>query len=245
MNTALYCTSTAPTDTYYTHTNLGKAGELRPSLRPRSAAGRRPSKVKDGPRSALWPGAAVRSGDGDRFRRGLLTHNGNARAIAAALAKKPRPRPGTARTTRDRGFAPGWGPVTRASWDQARAPRASAARSRGTPPGWGLGAVALATARPRTAPHPRLHSCAGSVEWTHPHPRPPHEAALGVRADLLALSKAVAGPDWRAGPESPPARREFPDTYFETHGGARPQSLEIGRPRSAPPRRYRPSPTDA
>ena len=47
MNTALYCTSTAPTDTYYTHTNLGKAGELRPSLRPRSAAGRRPSKVKD------------------------------------------------------------------------------------------------------------------------------------------------------------------------------------------------------
>ena len=41
MNTALYCTSTAPTDTYYTHTNLGKAGELRPSLRPRSAAGRR------------------------------------------------------------------------------------------------------------------------------------------------------------------------------------------------------------
>ena len=50
MNTALYCTSTAPTDTYYTHTNLGKAGELRPSLRPRSAAGRRPSKVKDGPR---------------------------------------------------------------------------------------------------------------------------------------------------------------------------------------------------
>ena len=90
MNTALYCTSTAPTDTYYTHTNLGKAGELRPSLRPRSAAGRRPSKMKDGPRSALWPGAAVRSGDGDRFRRGLLTHNGNARAIAAALAKKPR-----------------------------------------------------------------------------------------------------------------------------------------------------------
>ena len=72
MNTALYCTSTAPTDTYYTHTNLGKAGELRPSLRPRSAAGRRPSKMKDGPRSALWPGAAVRSGDGDRFRRGLL-----------------------------------------------------------------------------------------------------------------------------------------------------------------------------
>ena len=216
MNTALYCTSTAPTDTYYTHTNLGKAGELRPSLRPRSAAGRRPSKMKDGPRSALWPGAAVRSGDGDRFRRGLLTHNGNARAIAAALAKKPRPRPGTARTTRDRGFAPGWG----------------------------LGAVALATARPRTAPHPRLHSCAGSVEWTHPHPRPPHEAALGVRADLLALSKAVAGPDWRAVPDAP-ARREFPDAYFETHGGARPQSLEIGRPRSAPPRRYRPSPTDA
>ena len=70
MNTALYCTSTAPTDTYYTHTNLGKAGELRPSLRPRSAAGRRPSKMKDGPRSALWPGAAVRSGDGDRFRLG-------------------------------------------------------------------------------------------------------------------------------------------------------------------------------
>ena len=59
-----------------------------------------------------------------------------------------------------------------------------------------------------------------------------------------ALSKAGAGPDWRAVPDAP-ARREFPDAYFETHGGARPQSLEIGRPRSAPPRRYRPSPTDA
>ena len=106
MNTALYCTSTAPTDTYYTHTNLGKAGELRPSLRPRSAAGRRPSKMKDGPRSALWP-ARRPSGETAPLPRGLLTLRERA-GHAAALAKKPRPRPG--RRRRGTGAAPGWGP---------------------------------------------------------------------------------------------------------------------------------------
>lgn len=231
MNTALYATSSAPTDTYYTSINVARAGHLAPSLRPRSAAGR--SQRRPGAR--LRPPAGVditghgRSesvrrivpGDGDTWRRGLLQNNKQARALAAALARRrdiqnytrhgavrPRARPGKAPDARDRR---GFGGAVEAA-----------------PPDWGSETVALRE-RPRTAPNPRLHSCAGSVAWSRV--RPP---ALGAaKVDL----KAVGERDWRPG-RTPPPRKRVPDAYFATHGGAKPQRAQR-RPKSAPPLRIR------